>query len=235
MTPAGLSLAMRRVRKEYRSGADTGIVLEDIDLEIPAGDHVVIFGRSGSGKSTLLNLLGALDRPTAGQVLANGHDLGTMREPELAELRRRRLGFVFQAFNLIPTLTVEENLLVPLQLNGVGGHTAAGRVSHLLAQAGLDGYQARFPEELSGGEQQRVAVLRAIAHEPDVVIADEPTGNLDLKTARQTLDLLESFAGGGQRSLIMATHSREVMGRARRTLEIRGGRLRSAAPSGGGA
>jgi putative ABC transport system ATP-binding protein len=224
MTGDGADLRLRGVRKSYAGGGD-GFVLDGIDLDVPAGDYVVIIGRSGSGKSTLLNLLGGLDRPTAGQVLVDGRDLAAMPESALARLRRRRLGFVFQAFNLIPTLSVAENLLVPLQLNGAARRDAASRVAALLDRAGLGGTGERFPEELSGGEQQRVAVLRAIAHEPAVVIADEPTGNLDLQTARQTLDLLETFAGAGGRSLIMATHSREVMGRARRILEIRGGRL----------
>ncbi|UCG72221.1 MAG: ABC transporter ATP-binding protein [Chromatiales bacterium] len=225
MTRRGVDLALRAVSKRYSGGAGTGIVLDDIDLRVSAGDYVVVIGRSGSGKSTLLNLLGGLDRPSSGAVLVDERNLGAMSERELATLRRCQIGFVFQAFNLIPTLTVEENLLVPLQLNGVDRRAASARVGRVLHDAGMAGLQARFPEELSGGEQQRVAVLRAIVHEPDVVIADEPTGNLDLATARQTLELLESFAGKADRSLVMATHSQEVMGRARRVLEIRAGRL----------
>lgn len=225
MSREGVNLALTGVEKHYDSGAGGGTVLAGVNLDVAPGEYLVIVGRSGSGKSTLLNLLGGLDRPTRGDVEVDGRNLASMSERELSALRRGRIGFVFQAFNLIPTLTVKENLLVPLQLNGVGRSKGAERVRELLASAGLDGLDARFPEELSGGEQQRVAVLRAIAHEPDIVIADEPTGNLDLGTARQTLELLEAFAGTAGRSLVMATHSREVMGRARRILEIRAGRL----------
>lgn len=226
----GVDLALKKVWKRYGGGTGDGVVLNDITLRISPGDYVVIIGRSGSGKSTLLNLLGGLDRPSRGEVLVDGRNLGALSERELAALRRRQIGFVFQAFNLIPTLTVEENLLVPLQLNGIDRRTASARARRVLDEAGIGGLQARFPEELSGGEQQRVAVLRAIVHEPDVVIADEPTGNLDLATARQTLELLEAFAGTAGRSLVMATHSQEVMGRARRILEIRAGRLRAVEP-----
>lgn len=229
VTGRGVDLALEKVRKQYGAESGGGVVLDKVSLQISPGDYVVIVGRSGSGKSTLLNLLGGLDCPSSGEVRVDGRNLGALSERELAALRRRRIGFVFQAFNLIPTLTVEENLLVPLQLNGVDRRTAAERARHVLHAAGIGALQARFPEELSGGEQQRVAVLRAIVHEPDVVIADEPTGNLDLTTARQTLELLETFAGRAGRSLVMATHSQEVIGRARRIVEIRAGRLREVA------
>lgn len=231
MKAVGVNLALRGVHKRYDSRTAGGAVLTGVDLDVAAGDYLVIIGRSGSGKSTLLNLLGGLDRPTQGQVLLDGHDLARISERELSELRRVRIGFVFQAFNLIPTLSIAENLLVPLQLNGKPRRVAAARVASLLERAGMAGLDRRFPEELSGGEQQRVAVLRAIVHEPDVVIADEPTGNLDLKTAQQTLELLESFAGSAGRSLIMATHSREVMGRARRVVEMQSGQLREVEPA----
>lgn len=225
MSSSGVTLGLRGVHKHYDRVPGGGSVLSGVELDVAAGDYLVIIGRSGSGKSTLLNLMGGLDRPTAGQVLVDGQDLARISERELSELRRVRIGFVFQAFNLIPTLTVEENLLVPLQLNGMSRRAAAARVGDLLERVGVAGLQRRFPEELAGGEQQRVAVLRAVVHEPDVVIADEPTGNLDLATARQTLELLETFSGSAGRTLIMATHSREVMGRARRVLEMRSGRL----------
>lgn len=224
MSGQGAHLALQGVEKHY-DNTRAGSVLDAADLEVPPGDHLVIVGRSGSGKSTLLNLLGGLDRPSKGRVLLDGQDLAHMDERALSRMRRQRIGFVFQAFNLIPTLTVVENLLVPLQLNGIARAEGLTRARALLAEVDMEGVEQRFPEELSGGEQQRVAVLRAIVHEPDVVIADEPTGNLDLSTARQTLELLESYAGRAGRSLVMATHSREVMGRARRVLEIRAGRL----------
>ncbi len=225
MSSRGVDLELRKVQKDYDGGPGDAFVLDNVNLRVSPGDYVVIVGRSGSGKSTLLNLLGGLDRPTRGEVLVDGRNLGQLSERELAALRRRQIGFVFQAFNLIPTLTVEENLLVPLQLNGIARRAAAERVRRLLDAAEMGMLCPRFPEELSGGEQQRVAVLRAIVHEPAVVIADEPTGNLDLATARQTLELLEAFAGTDGRSLVMATHSQEVMGRARQILEIRAGQL----------
>ena len=228
-TSAEIELELRDVAKAYDGDQAGRPVLHDINLALPRGDYLVVIGRSGSGKSTLLNLLGALDLPTSGQLLFRGRDLATLDETARADLRRRDIGFVFQACNLIPTLTVLENLLVPLQLNDVERAAARSRCSELLGAAGLARYPDRFPEELSGGEQQRVAVLRAIAHEPAVVVADEPTGNLDLATAREVLDLLERFCREEGRTLVMATHSREVMGRARRVLRVVDGRLEPAA------
>ena len=220
-----MELTLRQLTKRYDSDAADNAVLREVDLCLPSGEYAVVIGRSGSGKSTLLNLLGALDLPSSGQVLFGGRDLAAMSESQRADLRRRELGFVFQACNLIPTLTVLENLLVPLQLN-LWQRARARRHCHgLLEAAGLGAYPGRFPEELSGGEQQRVAVLRAIVHAPSVVIADEPTGNLDLATARQVLALLEEFCRAGGRSLIMATHSQEVMGRASRILRIADGKV----------
>lgn len=225
----GLELCLRNVGMRYGTAARPVPVLQDVNLQVPAGDYLVIIGRSGSGKSTLLNLLGCLDRPTAGEVMLDGRSLAAMGERELAAIRRRRIGFVFQTCNLIPTLTVLENLLVPLQLVRTERREALKRVAELVVDAGLAGCERRFPEELSGGEQQRVAIIRAIAHRPSVVIADEPTGNLDLQTAGRTLELLESVGTANGRSLIMATHSPEVMGRASRILEIRDARLHPAA------
>jgi len=227
----GPVIELRHVSKRYGDGAP---VLDDVCLRLDRGDYVVIIGRSGSGKSTLLNLLGALDAPSAGQVYFRGEALGALDETGRSLLRRRDIGFVFQAFNLVPTLTVTENLLVPLQLNGRGGPAARQRCDELLGRAGLEGLGQRFPDQLSGGEQQRVAVLRAIIHEPRVLIADEPTGNLDLETARRTLALLEDVGRRGDRVLIMATHSPEVMGRAGRCLTIRDGHVVDA-PSAAGA
>ncbi len=200
-------------------------VLKDLDLEITAGEQLVIIGRSGSGKSTLLNLLGALDRPSEGQLFYRERSLDRLNESQLALFRRREVGFVFQAFNLVPTLTVLENLLLPAELNGLARAAALARAQALLAEADLAELAPRFGDELSGGEQQRVAVLRAVVHEPSVVIADEPTGNLDLDSARRTLDLLQAHTAARGRSLVMATHSQEVMGRATRLLRISDGRL----------
>lgn len=200
-------------------------VLAGVDLEVPAGDYLVIIGRSGSGKSTLLNIMGGLDLPSRGEVWCGARELVGLSETARAAYRRRDLGFVFQAFNLVPTLTVLENLLLPAELNRLPRRDALRRCRRLLDEAGLAGFAGRFPAELSGGEQQRVAVLRAVVHEPSIVIADEPTGNLDLDTARRTLELLERHGRQPGRTLIMATHSPEVMGRARRVLAIRDGQL----------
>ena len=218
-------LELEDVSKGYDEGPVGPLVLCGISARFEPGDYTVIIGRSGSGKSTLLNLLGGLDVPTAGDVRFNGQSLNRMPETRRSLVRRREMGFVFQAFNLIPTLTVVENLLVPLQLNGLSWKAGGARARTLLREAGLGGCADRFPEELSGGEQQRAAIVRSIVHEPTVVIADEPTGNLDLETARETLDLLEKFCRSGGHTLIMATHSREVMGRASSVMRIRAGSL----------
>jgi putative ABC transport system ATP-binding protein len=219
------SIQLSQVSKQYGEPAAAAMVLDRVSARFEPGEHVVIIGRSGSGKSTLLNLVGGLDLPSSGDVLFNGRSLVQMGEAERALLRRREIGFVFQTFNLIPTLTVQENLLVPLQLNGVTWADGLGRIAALMRRAGIGGCADRFPGELAGGEQQRAAVLRAIVHEPSVIIADEPTGNLDLDTARETLELLEQSCCSGGRTLIMATHSREVMGRAARVMRISSGTL----------
>ncbi len=211
-----------------RYGEEHGrVVLEGITGGIAAGEFVVVLGRSGSGKSTLLNLLGGLDRPSSGCVMLGGRDLHRMPDADLTRLRRRRFGFVFQAYNLIPTLSVAGNLALPLALNGRAGEAAAA-VEQWLDRVGLSGFGAAGPDTLSGGEQQRVAVARALIHEPDVILADEPTGNLDLDNAARVVDLLDELCREGGRTLVMVTHSREVVGRADRLLTIRDGRLADA-------
>lgn len=213
------------VRKAYGDH----VVLEACDLAIRPGEFVAIVGRSGSGKSTLLNLIGGLDRCTAGDVQLLGQSLAGLAEDDLARIRRRRLGFVFQFFNLIPTLKVAENVRLPMELNGVSAMDGVRRAESLLDELGLAGCSDRFPEELSGGEQQRVAIARALAHKPDIVLADEPTGNLDLETAEDVLALLEQACRRQAATLVMATHSREVLGTADRVLTIRAARIREEA------
>ncbi|MCC6202300.1 MAG: ABC transporter ATP-binding protein [Gammaproteobacteria bacterium] len=223
------AIALHRVSKSYRNGAVAPPVLRQLDLEIATGTFAVLFGRSGSGKSTLLNIIAGIDPPDAGTVRIAGTDLGTLREPALTLFRRRHIGFIFQSFNLLPTLTVAENVLLPLQLNGVvrGGADPLGarRIAALLERLGLADRHAAFPEELSGGERQRVAIARALVHQPDVVLADEPTGNLDLETGRQVITLLDDLVRDAGVTLVMATHSHEVIGRADRELQIRDGRI----------
>ncbi len=197
-------------------------VLDGISGHIRAGEFVVVVGRSGSGKSTLLNLLGGLDLPSRGTVRIDGADLATLSDRALTGLRRARMGFVFQAYNLIPTLSVGDNLRLPLSLNGIAERD---QVSEWLARVGLEGREAAWPDELSGGEQQRVAIARALIHEPEFILADEPTGNLDLDNAERVIALLDGLCRESGRTLIMVTHAREVVGLADQLLTIREGRL----------
>jgi putative ABC transport system ATP-binding protein len=213
------------VTKVYREGEAERAVLRGIDAQIGRGELVVLLGRSGSGKSTLLNLIGALDVPTSGEVVVDGVALGVASEAERTRFRRRRVGFVFQFFNLIPTLTVEENLLLPLELNGRTGEAARRAALALLDEVGLADRAGSFPEQLSGGEQQRVAVVRALVHDPVLVLADEPTGNLDLDTGRQVLALLDRLTRPAGKTMVMVTHSPDVVGVADRVLRIQDGRL----------
>lgn len=222
---AGARISLERVCRTYHPAGHGAPVLDGIEAVIEPGEFIVLVGRSGSGKSTLLNLIGAIDTPTSGDILIDGVALATLDETGRALLRRRRIGFVFQFFNLIPTLTVAENLLLPLELNGRCGPPARLRACELLGQVGLEGFGERFPEQLSGGEQQRVAIARALVHEPDIVLADEPTGNLDLETATEVIGVLDRLCRVAGTTLVMATHSREVIGRADRVFAIRGARL----------
>jgi putative ABC transport system ATP-binding protein len=218
-------ITLRGVTKTYREGGAERLVLRSVDATICRGELCVLIGRSGSGKSTLLNLIGGIDVPTAGDIAVDGLSLARAGEASRTLFRRRHVGFVFQFFNLIPTLTVEENLRLPLELNGRRGDDATVRVRSLLAEVGLAERGPAFPEELSGGEQQRVAVARALVHEPSLVLADEPTGNLDLETGRQVIDLLDRLTRRAGRTMVMATHSPEVVGLADRIFRLQDGRL----------
>jgi len=220
------------VSKAYREGRAERLVLDSVDAEVRAGELVVVIGRSGSGKSTLLNLLAGFDAPTSGRIVVAGRDLGAMSERERTLFRRRSLGFVFQLFNLIPTLSVEENLLLPIELSGRATAADRERALGLLERVGLADRARTFPDRLSGGEQQRVAVARALAHEPDLVLADEPTGNLDLETGLEVLRLLDQLVRSRGKTLVMATHAREVIGLADRLFTIDHGRLRELPPGG---
>jgi len=210
------------VRKSYREGDAEHIVLDGASVDVRSGQFVVLRGPSGSGKSTLLNLVGGIDLPDAGDVIVGGASLVTMSERGRTLFRRRRLGFVFQFFNLLPTLTVEENLQLPLELNG---RAVDGAALAMLERVGLAARAGAFPDRLSGGEQQRVAIARALIHEPILVLADEPTGNLDDDNAESVLDVLESVTRAAGRTLVVATHSDRVVRRADRVLELRHGRI----------
>jgi putative ABC transport system ATP-binding protein len=211
--------------KYYREGETRHEVLQALTATVQAGECVVLLGRSGSGKSTLLNLIAGIDSPSAGEVKINGIALTTLSEEERTLLRRRSIGLVFQFFNLIPTLTVEENLLLPLELNGRHGPAERAYAHTLLQEVGLADRARRFPDELSGGEQQRVAIARALVHDPMLVLADEPTGNLDLETGRRVLALLDRLTKQAGKTLLMVTHSPEVIGQADRILRLQAGRL----------
>ncbi len=223
MTPPAVEL--RQVSKSYREGDVERAVLRDVSLTVAAGEIVVLLGRSGSGKSSLLNLIAGIDAPTSGTVRVHGTDLTALDEQARTRFRRRHIGFVFQFFNLIPLLTVEENVLLPLDLNDRADAAGVARVRALLDRVGLGGRGDSFPDRLSGGEQQRVAIARALIHEPALVLADEPTGNLDAETAAGVLDLLDTLAREAGRTVVMVTHSREVIGVADRILSIQRGRL----------
>jgi len=217
-------IEVRGLTKVYREGDLEHVVLRGVDASIRRGQFAVLLGRSGSGKSTLLNLISGIDVPTAGEVIVDGTPVTTLSERDRTLFRRRHIGFIFQFFNLIPTLTVEENLRLPLELNAdVRRNGRAPR--DLLELVGLADRAGSFPDRLSGGEQQRVAIVRALVHDPLLILADEPTGNLDLETGRQVLDLLDRLTREAGRTMVMATHSREVIGRADRIFAIDRGRL----------
>jgi len=213
------------VEKSYAEGGRTHTVLHDVDLEIARGEFVVLLGPSGSGKSTLLNLVAGIDLPDAGSIRIAENELTGLRERDRTLFRRAHLGFVFQFFNLLPTLTVEENLLLPVELKGRVDEASRRRARRLLDRVGLADRADAFPDRLSGGEQQRIALCRALVHEPDLILADEPTGNLDPETGEKILDLLDELVRADGRTLLAVTHSRTLAARADRVLRIDGGRV----------
>lgn len=216
---------LKGLHKSYGDGSTRHDVLCGIDLELGAGEVVALLGPSGSGKSTLLNLIAGLDAPDQGIVEVAGRDLGTMSERERTLMRRREVGFVFQSFNLVPTLTVLENVQLPLELTGRRGAALRDEAARLLSQVGLPERGSAFPDELSGGEQQRIAIARALAHSPALILADEPTGNLDSATGARVLDLLTGLAAERGTAMLIATHSAEVVARADRVVTLRDGLL----------
>ncbi|MEM9552899.1 MAG: ABC transporter ATP-binding protein [Acidobacteriota bacterium] len=224
-------LQLRGVVKSYAEAGRRHTVLAGVDLSIARGEIVVLLGRSGSGKSTLLNLLAGIDPPSAGSIELAGRSLGALVERQRTLLRRHQIGFIFQFFNLVPTLTVRENLLLPLELADRLDDAGHHRALDLLARVGLAERADSFPDVLSGGEQQRVAIARALVHTPPLVLADEPTGNLDEDTAAPVLELLESAVREAGATLVMATHSREVAHLADRVLRVRDGHLVDETPT----
>jgi putative ABC transport system ATP-binding protein len=220
---------LRGVARTFRRGDATISALAGVDLTIAAGEIVAVEGPSGSGKTTLLQLLGALDRPTAGQVFFEGRDLSALGDHELAKLRLNAFGFVFQSFNLIPTLTAIENVESKLAPTGVRAAELRRRSSELLGEVGLADRADHLPSELSGGEQQRVAIARALATDPRVVLADEPTGNLDSTTGAEIIDLLTTLSEEHRQTVVLVTHDPDVAAKAQRMLRMHDGKVRGPA------
>jgi len=216
---------LRNISKFYDEGNRRRMVLCDTDVAIGRGEFAVLIGRSGSGKSTLLNLLSGIDQPSSGDVVIDGVAISSLSERERTLFRRDHIGFVFQFFNLIPTLTVAENLLLPLELKGKVRPEQRRAALDLLAEVGLADRAESYPDRLSGGEQQRVAVARALAHDPLLVLADEPTGNLDLETGLQVLEILDRLTRRAGKTMVMVTHSPEVVGMADRVFRVEDCRL----------
>jgi putative ABC transport system ATP-binding protein len=215
-------IELRGVTKSVPSGAGTLTILHPLDLLIPAGTVAAITGPSGSGKSTLLGLIAGLDAPTAGTILIDGIDITTLNEDALARLRGTRIGFVFQFFHLLPSLTAYENILVPMEI--AGAKDAAPRARSLLGEVGLADRAHHYPSQLSGGEQQRIAIARALANDPPIVLADEPTGNLDSGTGRIILDLLLNVRRTRKATLVLVTHDQDLAALADTRLTLRDGR-----------
>jgi putative ABC transport system ATP-binding protein len=215
-------LEARNLAKTYETGGAKVLGLRGVDLSVERGEFVAIMGPSGSGKSTLLNLLAGLDRPTAGEVWLDGERIDELSETELARLRRRKIGFVFQFFNLVPTLSAVENVELPLLLVGHRRRQARRSAGELLSDLGIQDKHGAAPAELSGGQQQRVALARALANEPAIVLADEPTGNLDSVAARDVLALLRRARDRGQ-TLLLVTHDASVASAADRVITLRDG------------
>jgi putative ABC transport system ATP-binding protein len=217
-------IELNNVKKVFHAGDEEYAALKGISLGIDSGEFVAVMGPSGSGKSTLLSILGGLSHPTSGTIMVDGISLGSLGQNKLSDFRREYLGFVFQSFYLVPYLTAIENVMLPLTIQpGLNG-TARTKALEALSRVGLDAKAGRLPSQLSGGEQERVAIARALVNRPALILADEPTGNLDTKTGDKVLDLLEGLHEDGH-TIVMVTHSEENAKRAGRTIEIRDGEV----------
>ncbi len=221
-TVATLAASIRELRKDYVLSGETVHALRGVSFDVPEGDYISIMGPSGSGKSTLLNLLGCLDRPTAGSFLLGGEDVARMSDDLLSETRAKKIGFVFQSYNLLPALTVVENIEMPLYYSGALDGDARERCIELARLVGLETRLDHRPSQLSGGQQQRVAIARSLVNNPRFMLADEPTGNLDSATTEEILELLASLNAEG-RTIIMVTHENDVAAHTARTIMLRDG------------
>ncbi len=215
-------IELRGVSKTVMSGSSPLTILHPMDLVVPAGQFLAVTGPSGSGKSTLLGLIAGLDTPSGGRVVIDGTDITSLDEDRLARLRGQKIGFVFQFFHLVPSLTAFENVMVPMEI--AGRPDASGRAAMLLAEVGLTGRGHHYPSQLSGGEQQRIAIARALANDPPILLADEPTGNLDTTNGRHVMDLLRDVNERRKTTLVLATHDPGLAGMAHQRLSLRDGR-----------
>ena len=216
-------LETKDLRKFYGSGDTQVKALDGVDLSVENGEFVAIVGTSGSGKSTLLHMLGGLDRPTSGAVLVDGKDIFSLKDEELTIFRRRKIGFVFQSYNLVPVLSVYENIVLPIQLDG--GKVDQSYVNQVIEALGLEQKLQNLPSQLSGGQQQRVAIARALATKPAIILADEPTGNLDSKTSQDVLSLMKVTGQKFAQPMVMITHNEEIAQMADRIVRIEDGRI----------
>ncbi len=216
-------LQTKNLKKYYGSGDTQVRALDGVDLQVGNGEFVAIVGTSGSGKSTLLHMLGGLDRPTSGSVVVDGRDLSTLKDEELTVFRRRKIGFVFQAYNLVPVLSVYENIVLPIQLDG--GKLDAAYIDQVIGALGLKEKLQSLPIQLSGGQQQRVAIARALATKPAILLADEPTGNLDSRTSNDVLSLMKVTGQKFSQTMVMITHNEEIAQLADRIVRIEDGRI----------
>ena len=216
-------LETKDLRKIYGSGDAEVRALDGVNLTVENGEFVAVVGTSGSGKSTLLHMLGGLDRPTRGQVIVDGKDIFTLKDEALTIFRRRKIGFVFQNYNLVPVLNVHENIVLPIQLDGAGVDTAY--VDQIIQVLGLESKLQNLPNNLSGGQQQRVAIARALAAKPAIILADEPTGNLDSKTSQDVMSLLKVTSQKFSQTIVMITHNEEIAQMADRIIRIEDGRI----------
>jgi putative ABC transport system ATP-binding protein len=221
----GTVVRVQNVHKEYRRGSERIDVLQDINLEIPPGDFLALMGPSGSGKTTLLNLIGGLDRPTSGTVEVAGEPISRLSDGQLARWRSRHIGFVFQFYNLLPVLTAEKNVELPLLLTSLSGADRRQHVATALGVVGLADRARHYPRQLSGGQEQRVGIARAIVTDPTLLLCDEPTGDLDRKSGDEILDLLQALNREHGKTIIMVTHDPHAAARARRTLYLDKGSL----------
>lgn len=216
-------LETRNLRKIYGSGDTEVRALDGVDLSVNSGEFVAIVGTSGSGKSTLLHMLGGLDRPTSGSVIVDGKDIFSLKDEALTIFRRRKIGFVFQSYNLVPVLNARENIVLPIQLDG--GKVDQSYVNQVIEALGLEQKLQNLPSQLSGGQQQRVAIARALATKPAIILADEPTGNLDSKTSQDVLSLMKVTGQKFAQTMVMITHNEEIAQMADRIVRIEDGRI----------